>query len=55
MKNLENHMVVHFRILLIYDIKHARFSQETAKEEFIIVEKYLIGKLGGGKINSFPC
>ena len=39
----------------IYDIKHARFSQETAKEEFLIVEKYLIEKLGGEKINSFPC
>jgi len=38
----------------IYDIKHARFSQETAKEEFLIVEKYLIEKLGGEKINSFP-
>ena len=39
----------------IYDIKHARFSKETAKEEFLIVEKYLMEKLGGEKINSFPC
>jgi hypothetical protein len=39
----------------IYDIKHARLSQETAKEEFLIVEKYLMEKLGGKKINSFPC
>ena len=39
----------------IYDIKHARFSQETVKEEFLIVEKYLIEKLEGEKINSFSC